>query len=231
VSGPTPRRWVAPLRAIAQHGVMLVYPQKGKKDDPPSLWHALYPRSAMRWAWDADADPRVSELWHLRDELTRSGRVVYGKWFAGRATFFSRDLFRAMLAHLRAAGDLRAGLSLDAQGLLAALEDDSPRLTRALRQAAELEGRTREAAYARAMRVLWSRLLIVGAGEVEDGGFPSLAVGATSVLCEDVWEASRAKDAKGAALLARVQASSPSFARAFARVERSVVTSPASTAL
>jgi hypothetical protein len=210
-----------PLQAIEKHGVMLVYPQKGRTD-PPSLWHALYPRSTMRWAWDADADPRVSALWHLREELTRSRRVVYGKWFAGRATFFSRDLFRAMLAHLRAAGDLRTGLSLDAQGLLAALEEDSPMATRALRDKVDLAGRLREGAYTRAMRALWSRLLIVGAGEVDEGGFPSLAIGATRVLLEEDWEASGAKSAKGAALLARVQASSPAFARALARVERSV---------
>jgi hypothetical protein len=224
VSETRGRRWAVPLQAIEKHGVMLVYPQKDRHD-PPSLWHALYPRSAMRWAWDADADPRVSQLWHLREELSRSERVVYGKWFAGRATFFSRDLFRAMLARFRAAGDVRGGLSLDAQSLLAALEDDSPMATRALRETADLAGRLREGAYTRAMRVLWSRLLIVGAGEVAEGGFPSLAIGATRVLLEDEWESTGAESAEGAALLERVRRASPAFARAFGRVERSIAAS------
>ena len=38
--------------------------------------------------------------------------------------------------------------------------------------------------------MLWSRLLIVG--EVDDGAFPSLAVGATELVFEDLW-LSRAK--------------------------------------
>ena len=38
------------------------------------------------------------------------------------------------------------------------------------------------------MRELWERLLIVGVGEVDDGAFPSLAVGATEVLFEELWE-------------------------------------------
>jgi hypothetical protein len=34
---------------------------------------------------------------------------------------------------------------------------------------------------------LFFRLLIVGLGEVEDGAFPSLAVGATTLLYDDLW--------------------------------------------
>jgi hypothetical protein len=40
------------------------------------------------------------------------------------------------------------------------------------------------------MKELFTRLLIVGFGEVEDGAFPSLAVGATELLFEDLWKAS-----------------------------------------
>lgn len=224
---------------IDRRGVMLVYPQKGH-DDPTSIWHVLYPRRTMQWAWDEDADPRVAQVWHLREELARDPRVVYGKWFAGRATFFSKELFLAMLTHLREAakGDLRVGLSLDAQGLLSALEDDSPMATRALREATDLAGRVREGAYTRAMRVLWSRLLVVGAGEVAEGGFPSLAIGATSLLLEDLWNRSAApkstkKKAKSSArnegeeLLVRTMESSPAFARAFRRVVREVAAAAA----
>jgi hypothetical protein len=37
------------------------------------------------------------------------------------------------------------------------------------------------------MRELFTRFLIVGFGEVEDGAFPSLAVGSTELLFEDLW--------------------------------------------
>jgi hypothetical protein len=37
------------------------------------------------------------------------------------------------------------------------------------------------------MKFLWTRLLIVGVGEVDDGAFPSLAVGATELVFEDLW--------------------------------------------
>jgi hypothetical protein len=44
------------------------------------------------------------------------------------------------------------------------------------------------------MKDLFGRLLIVGFGEVEDGAFPSLAVGATQHIYEDLWiEASTLK--------------------------------------
>ena len=52
---------------------------------------------------------------------------------------------------------------------------------------AGLQGRANEAAYNRALKELWSRLLIVAYGEVDDGAFPSLAVGSTKVLFEDLW--------------------------------------------
>jgi hypothetical protein len=37
------------------------------------------------------------------------------------------------------------------------------------------------------MKDLFTRFLIVGFGEVEDGAFPSLAVGATELLYDDLW--------------------------------------------
>jgi hypothetical protein len=37
------------------------------------------------------------------------------------------------------------------------------------------------------MKELWSRCLIVAYGEVDDGAFPSLAVGSAKLLFEDLW--------------------------------------------
>src|SRR5262245_39894917 len=87
----------AAIHAIQRHGMLLVFPIDNARE-PKSLWSVFYPRAKMRWEWDENGDDRVSRLWHLREELSRSGRVVYGKWFRGRATFFSRDLFRALLS-------------------------------------------------------------------------------------------------------------------------------------
>src|SRR4051812_17327021 len=87
------------VAAIERSGVLLVYPIQNRPD-PPSLWTALHPRTAMRWEWDESGDDRVADLWHLRERLSRSGEVVYAKWFQGRATFFSREVFTAFLTLL-----------------------------------------------------------------------------------------------------------------------------------
>lgn len=205
------------IEAIDRHGVLLVYPIQNKPE-PLSLWHVLHPKTPMNWAWDADADPRVAQMWHLREELAHDKSVVYTKWLGGRATFFSLDLFRAMLAELRAHGDLRAGLSPDATNVMDALYDDSPQSTRALREAAGLGGRQYEGAFGRAMREAWERLLMVGVGEVEAGGFPALAVGATELLREDLWREADERTPEGRARLERALRESKPFARAWNRV-------------
>ena len=209
------------IEAIDRHGVLLVYPVQNKSE-PVSLWHVFHPKTPMRWAWDEGADPRVGAMWHLREELARDKRVIYTKWLGGRATFFSLDLFRTMLSVLRREPrprDLREGLSPDATTLLELLQDDSPQSTRALRENAGLAGRAYESAFTRGMRELWERLLIVGVGEVEAGGFPALAVGATELLREDLWTAAREAPSKAErATLERALVEKPSFARAWRRV-------------
>lgn len=177
----------AAIAAIERAGVLLVYPIQSRPE-PPSLWHAFHPGETMRWEWDETGDDRVVALWRLRERLARSRRVVYSKWFKNRAVFFSRSLFVAMLCELRATGAIRAGLDPDALEVLALLESDSPRSSKALRSAAGLTGRAFESAYQRALRELFARMLIVGFGEVDDGAFPSLAVGATRTLFEDLWD-------------------------------------------
>ncbi len=189
------------VAALAQHGALLVYPIANRAQ-PPSLWSVFYPEVEMRWAWDQGADPRVVNLWHMRERLARSRAVVYGKWYKGRAVFFSHSLFAALLALTRANGfDTSTGptsvnhtslLSQEARELLKLLEEDSPQSSKALRQEAGLSGRHNERTWTHAMRMLWERFLIVGTGEVEDGAFPSLAVGATRSIFEEMWEAAEA---------------------------------------
>jgi hypothetical protein len=106
---------------IEKAGILLVYPIHNRKD-PASLWSKFYPRSAMKWEWDENGDNRVADLWQLRTKLSCCNQVVYSKWFQGRATFFSRSVFTAIL-RMRA---MEPVLSRQAEEILQFLIEDSP---------------------------------------------------------------------------------------------------------
>lgn len=179
------------FKAIDKAGALLVFPIKDARE-PPSLWYALYPKSKMRWDWSEDADPRVVDLWHLRTELSLCKDVVYTKWFKNRATFFSRPLFSALL---RVRTDGRPPLAEASQALYDQLLEDSPQTSRMLRAATGLFGKEYESAFNRGLKPLWERLLAVGFGEIDEGSYPSLGIGATKTLFEDLWD-----DAQGLSL-------------------------------
>lgn len=177
------------ISKIETKGMLLTYPIDNRRD-PPSLWYEFFPRTKMRWEWDSGGDNRVADLWHLKTQLSCSGKVVYSKWYRGRATFFSKSAFASMLAPILPIA--RAGLNREAQEMLELLRENSPLSTKELKRLAGLTGKFNESTYTRALKQLFSRFLIVGFGEVEDGAFPSLAMGATELLFEDVWvEAAR----------------------------------------
>lgn len=171
---------------IEEHGALLVFPIKNQPM-PRSLWSELFPKVEMVWEWDQDGDQRVADTWQLMKQLSSSGEVVYSKWYQGRATFFSLELFSALLSVAQTARMSRHTLSESARQLYEVLENNSPLSTKQLKEYTNLQGRTNEAAYNRGMKELFTRFLIVGFGEVEDGAFPSLAVGATELLFEDLW--------------------------------------------
>jgi hypothetical protein len=99
------------------------------------------------------------------------------------------------------------------------LSDDSPQPTGALRERAGLEGRFNEAEFNRAIKPLWSRMLIVGTGEVEERGFPSLAVGTTELIHEPIWLATKYGPTEAdKKLLGEICQREPSVDRAIARV-------------
>lgn len=206
----------AAVEAIEASGIMLVYPL-ADRPELPSLWSAAYPRSPMRWDWSSEADPRVAEIWHLRERLAQGTRVVYAKWFRGRATFFSRPVFQALLGELQRAGDLFDGLPREAHAILEVLEENSPQSMKQVRAQAELQGKHNERLFQQAMKALWARLLVVGAGEVDDGAFPSLAVGSTALLFEDLWRARTEPNPEGESLLRRAADEWAPFARELAR--------------
>lgn len=212
----------AAVRAIERAGILLVFPINNEPE-PRSLWSALHPRRRMRWAWDDSGDNEVAELWHLRERLARSGKVVYVKWYRGRATMFSESVFVAMLAELRATGDLLRNVSAPAREILGLLEENSPVSTKELRrQAIDLGHVRRRPDVDRALNELWPRLLLVGVGEVEDGAFPSLSLGAASLLREALWSRGEHQTAEGRALLGDTLARAPLFSRYFEGVRKKI---------
>ena len=170
------------LSAIQKNHILLVFPIQNQKD-PGSLWYELHPRTKMRWEWDETGDQKVSDLWIMREQLSRSNQVVYTKWYQNRATFFSQEAFINMLAFLRT----EKPLSRESHDILDALEMDSPLSTKQIKEAVGLQGRMLESTYNRAMKDLWQRLLIVAFGEVDDSSFPSLAVGASKNIFEELY--------------------------------------------
>lgn len=200
-------------RIVERRGIVLVYPLP----NVPSLWSELYPDARMDWDWSVDADPRIADLWHGRERLAKSSDVAYAKWFRGRATFFSLPVFHALLGRLAAAGDVFGGLPFEAQNVLELLRERSPLSTKALREAADLRGKAQERVYMHAMKVLWSRLLVVGMGEVDDGAFPSLQIAATETVFEDLFLARDHVPAEADAKLEAALARTPAFRRVLDR--------------
>jgi hypothetical protein len=169
---------------INKKGILLVFPENNQKE-PSSLWYEFFPRTKMRWEWDESGDNRVSDLWFLREKLSTSRQVVYSKWFRGRATVISFELFQAML---RILNPTEEQLSFRAREILDLLDEDSPLSTKRLKKLTDLQGRSHERIYNSAMKELWSRLMIVGFGEVDEGAFPSLAMGSTRIIFEEIWK-------------------------------------------
>jgi hypothetical protein len=206
---------------VNRKGLLLVFPVNNRKE-PPSLWFEFFPRTRMRWEWNESGSQKVADLWHLRERLSVSGKVIYSKWFRGRATLASRDLFPALLRSVNAELPEVRGLSCTACEILDLLEEDSPVSTKRLKTLADLKGRENESRYNRALKELWSRHLIVAYGEVDEGAFPSLAIGATRVIFEDLWEvALRLDPAEADAMVRRALLQGSAFLKFHEQVRRS----------
>jgi hypothetical protein len=181
------------VSAIDKNGILLVYPIKNKPE-PRSLWTAFWPEDEMVWEWTEDSDDRVANLWHMREKLSHSNQVVYAKFYQGRATFFSKDVFRALLCLMKSAEYKSKKLSFEAKKIMRLLDANSPLSTKRIKKEVELVGKFHEPTYTKALKELWSKLLIVGYGEVDDGAFPSLAVGSTELLFEELWKEAKELD-------------------------------------
>ncbi len=176
------------IDAVNKFGALLVYPINNRPD-PQAIWHKIHPKTEMVWDWDEDGDDRVAQMWHVRTELSRSDEVVYSKWFQGRATFFSKPVFVDFLAYLQSVKYCK-GLHSQRAEVMEILGGDSPQSTKNLKAALGLEGKLNEPTWNKTLKPLWNRLLLVGYGEFEDSSFPSLGIGATHTLFEDLWKQS-----------------------------------------
>lgn len=174
------------IAKINKNGALLVFPINNRKE-PLSLWSEFFPKKKLRWEWNDKGDNHVFDMWALMKRLSDCKKVIYSKWYQNRATFFSRDLFTAMLKIYRETAGFDSHLGRHSHHILDILEQDSPLSTKELKRLSDLQGKFNEAIYNRAMRELFHRFLVVAYGEVEDGAFPSLAVGSTKLLYEDLW--------------------------------------------
>lgn len=173
------------ISKIKKRGVLLVFPLNNQKE-PASLWSEFHPRKKMKWAWDDSSGDEIGEMWWLMKKLSANAQVVYSKWYRGRATFFSPELFTALLCLSKKYFEDHSRLSRTARLILDTLESDSPISTRELKKLCDLQGKDNARFYNRAMKELFTEFLIVGFGEVDDGAFPSLAVGSTRSLFENL---------------------------------------------
>lgn len=173
------------IQAIQQHGALLVFPLKGKKE-VPSIWQSLHPRTPLKWEWDESGDNRVFEMWRLMKELSDCREVIYSKWYQGRATFFSRDLFAALYKWIQEHPECLMNPPPYAELILDTLREDSPLSTKQLKVLTDLKGRELAGLYNRALSWNFVHFQIVGYGEADDGAFPSLVVGATELIYEDL---------------------------------------------
>jgi len=146
----------------------------------------------MRWVWDDNADNRIVQLWHLREKLSASGKVVYVKFFQNRATFLSLKIFPSLLRCLNDGYQLPR----QAQQLLQLLLEDSPQTTKSLKKTTKREWGWQNKDFEGNLKILWQRLLIVGVGEVDDGAFPSLNIAATEHHFELLWQSSQSMTAE-----------------------------------
>src|SRR6185436_7949794 len=119
----TPRRVSQAVTSIEKHGALLVFPINNR-ELPHSLWAEFFPKTKMVWDWNEDGDYKVAETWQLMKTLSDCRDVVYSKWYQGRATFFSRELFTAMLSAAGTARIPRHELSETARTLFEVLENN-----------------------------------------------------------------------------------------------------------
>jgi len=203
---------------IESKGITLVFPAKNRSD-VFSLWKTFYPRTPLRWEWSDDGDDKVFKMWQLMKELSDCEQVVYSKWYQGRATFFSRSLFSALLRFSQDQPKAFIDQPEGVRALMDCLEEDSPLSTKELKARSGLKGQSFAAVYNRSIKWCFLRFLVVGFGEVEDGAFPSLLIGSTRLIYEDlVHQAGEMSQEESLKIIDRYMPKGSSFRRQLDRI-------------
>ena len=153
-------RFERAIEFIDQQGILLVFPVKNQKD-ADSLWARFHPRTPLRWEWTDDGDDKVFQMWHLMKELSDCEQVVYSKWYQGRATYFSRELFQALYFLTMQNSELFESPPDAYEDLMEVLTESSPLSTKELKKHTDLRGKDCAAIYNRGMKWAFTRFLIV----------------------------------------------------------------------
>lgn len=153
---------------INEVGVVSVFPAKSTM---PSLFKFLHPRSKFSWVWDEYGDSKVVKLWWLKNDIARSKKVLYGRFFSNQPVFVSLDRAEEFKAKIKP----KAKTKLESY-ILENLELNSPQTLRMLKRQARHDGvEFLRSEWQRALVSLQKQFLIssLGDSERESGPMPS----------------------------------------------------------
>jgi hypothetical protein len=127
----------------------------------PSLYIAVCGRRDARMPRNVQKDPESSLTWFLKDEIAQRGKVYYGKFLRGKATFIAPRLVPYFFAIWGVKkSQIKKLLTPEAQAILKVLRREWEMATSDLRKEAGIENR---AAFLRAIDQLQRSMLVVPA--------------------------------------------------------------------
>lgn len=173
------------LSLINEHQIVYVYPHKSKEE--VSIFRLLYPKKEFRWDWSEAADPKLVELWWLKDDLARSKKVVYGRFFKAKPCFVSIKKFQLLLKNTLVNIDQLNALETFIYELLLENSPQSTRMIKKVYRKLGVEVYTRTE-WNKAFLGLQKKLLIcnLGDSEREHSPMPSTEYAAVEHVFENL---------------------------------------------
>jgi hypothetical protein len=149
-------------------GFCVLFPVKGVA--LPSLYYAASRRPLLTW------DRYCMLIWKWKDELPRRKRAFYAKYFKGRGSFISLEMLPYFLAAEGSAAAVDDFLRYYEQGCIShdgrviweALATHGPMATLELRHAINMETKTGNVRFKKAMLELQRRLFVVHFGAEQE---------------------------------------------------------------
>jgi hypothetical protein len=174
----TPRLSVRTPRKALQfiNDVGFCFAFKSVNSELPCLWHAACGERSPVMPRRTHHDPFISFVWEVKNVLPSQRLVYYGRILKHRPTLVSLELFPYFYALTRRTGArdeyLRAfrhgELSPIAKGIMDALVDSSPQVTKGLKLAVGRHSGSERAAFDRAMVELQMNMFVVKTAEHYD---------------------------------------------------------------